>query len=140
MIDRTKQKLDVFKNICLELASLSYDSKYKVAAIIITKDFRKICSIGYNGNYRGGPNERESNSHGDSGFLHAEENALYHLSVDWEKRSDLIMIVTHRPCRMCLKRIINSGITKVYYINEYVDKNNNSNNFIKNTSIILNKL
>lgn len=138
--DRYKLKLNVFKGVCENLANLSYDSKMKVAAIVISDDFREICSIGYNGNYKGGPNERESDQVGMSGFLHAEENALFHLSVDYEKRSKLIMIVTHKPCRMCIKRIINSGIKRVYYINDYSDNGNNFDSFVNNTSITMSKL
>lgn len=112
-------KLDTFKRMCLELASLSHDPKLKVAALIITADFMEICAMGYNGNYKGGSNERESMETGASGFLHGEENALYHLCKPYELRSNLLMICTHKPCPMCAKRIVNSGIKTVLYVNEY---------------------
>lgn len=118
-ISRYDLKLATFKNICLELSNLSYDPKYKVATIIFTKDFREICAIGYNGNYKGGPHTRESTTTGQSGFLHSEENALLHLTRPFEFRDNLIMMCTYKPCEMCAKRIINSGIKTVYYINEY---------------------
>ena len=91
LLDREKQKLSVFMKMCRELSTLSYDAKYKVSAIIITKDYREVCAIGYNGSYKGGPNERSSLDHGESGFLHAEENALFHLCKPYELRKDLIM-------------------------------------------------
>ena len=119
MSDRNNLKLSVFKNMTLELARLSHDSKMKVATMIITQDFREICSIGYNGNYKNGPNERESMDIGMYGFLHSEENALYHLCKPYELRNNLIMICTHKPCPMCAKRIVNSGIGNVAYVNEY---------------------
>jgi len=112
-------KIAVFKNMCLELANLSHDPKFKVSAMIISDDFREICSIGYNGNYKNGPNERESNETGMSGFLHGEENALYHLCKPYELRSNLIMICSHKPCPMCAKRIVNSGIRTVLFVNDY---------------------
>lgn len=118
-MNRQKLKLDVFKKMCLELSTLSHDPKFKVASLIITEDFREICSMGYNGNYKGGPNERESLETGKSGFLHAEENALFHLCKPYELRNHLLMICTHKPCPMCAKRIVNSGIQRVFYINEY---------------------
>ena len=58
---------------------------------------------------------------GNSGFLHAEENALFHLCKPYELRGDLIMMCTHKPCSMCARRIVNSGIKNVVYHSDYVD-------------------
>lgn len=140
MNHRYQQKLKAFQNICQNVAELSYDPKYKVGSIIFTPDFREICAMGYNGNYKGGPNEREGLETGQSGFLHAEENALYHLTKDWDKRASLIMMVTHRPCRMCMKRIINSGIKTVYYLEDYNDPADNSDDFVSNLGILIKKV
>lgn len=116
---RAATKLSVFRDVCRSISTLSYDEKYRVGTIIITDDFRDICAIGYNGNYKGGPNERDSELTGQSGFLHAEENSLFHLSVPYELRERLIMICTHKPCPMCAKRIVNAGIKRVLYMNDY---------------------
>jgi dCMP deaminase len=106
-------------SICETIASLSYDTKMKVGTVIITHDFREICAVGYNGNFKGGPNKRDSDEVGKSGFLHSEENALLHLSKPYEIRSGLVMLCTHTPCPMCAKRIVNSGIERVIYLHEY---------------------
>lgn len=119
--DRHLQKLTVFMKMCNELSTLSYDPKYKVSSIIITSDYREVCAIGYNGGYKGGPNERSSLEHGNSGFLHAEENALFHLCKPYELRNELLMLCTHKPCSMCARRIVNSGIRRVIYEHDYVD-------------------
>lgn len=121
-LDRHRQKLSVFMKMCRELSTLSYDSKYKVASIIITNDYREVCAIGYNGGYKGGPNERISLEAGRSGFLHAEENALFHLCKPYELRHNLLMLCTHKPCSMCARRIVNSGIQKVLYDKSYDDE------------------
>lgn len=118
---RHAQKMAVFMKMCRELSTLSYDTKYKVASIIITEDYREVCAIGYNGSYKGGPNERSSLETGLSGFLHAEENALFHLCKPYELRGDLLMLCTHKPCSMCAKRIVNSGIKRVIYDIDYID-------------------
>jgi len=118
-IKRTRMKLEKFMEIASVLSTFSYDDKWRVGTIIITDDFREICAIGYNGNYRGGPNQRDSLEFGQSGFLHSEENALLHLSKDYDLRSGLILICTHEPCPMCAKRIINSGISRVLYRTSY---------------------
>jgi dCMP deaminase len=120
-LNRRKQKISVFMKMCRELSTLSYDSKYKVASIIITQDYREVCAIGYNGGYKGGPNERSSLEPGKSGFLHAEENALFHLCKPYELRNELLMLCTHKPCSMCARRIVNSGIKKVIYDLNYED-------------------
>jgi dCMP deaminase len=120
--NRHLQKLEVFMKMCKELSTLSYDEKYKVSSIIITSDYREVCAIGYNGSYKGGPNQRSSLEHGGSGFLHAEENALFHLCKPYELRNNLLMLCTHKPCSMCAKRIVNSGIQKIVFDIDYVDQ------------------
>ena len=35
----------------------SYDPRHRVGAVIVTSDNQQVLSIGYNGNYSGGPNE-----------------------------------------------------------------------------------
>jgi dCMP deaminase len=138
--ERKSLKLNTFANMCNELANLSHDEKYKVACLIFTNDFREICSIGYNGNYKGGPNIRESLETGKSGFLHAEENALYHLCKDFNLRKNLIMLCTHTPCPMCAKRIVNAGIKNVIYINDYFELGNETKNIFENSDIFCGKL
>jgi len=137
--DRSKLKLEVFKEICKSISTLSYDDKYKVGTIIITEDFRDICAIGYNGNYKGGPNKRDSEDTGMSGFLHAEENCLLHLSKPYELRDKLIMICTHKPCPMCAKRIVNAGIKKVLYIKDYTAAGDGTAEIFKNANVEVEK-
>jgi dCMP deaminase len=119
MNERHLQKMRTYMNICESIASLSYDPKFKVGTVIITDDFREICAVGYNGNYKGGPNARDSEETGGSGFLHSEENALFHLGKPYELRGYLTMLCTHKPCPMCAKRIVNSGLKKVIYKTDY---------------------
>jgi dCMP deaminase len=140
MTERQLMKLDVFKSMCLELSRLSHDSKMKVATIIITDDFREVCAIGYNGNYKGGPNERESMETGQSGFLHSEENALFHLSKSFELRNKLIMICTHKPCPMCAKRIVNSEIKRVLYVEDYCGLGNSTDEIFLNGGVRCSKI
>lgn len=137
---RSQHKLSVFKQICLNVSALSYDEKFKVGTIIITDDFRDICAIGYNGNYKGGPNCRDSMDTGASGFLHSEENALFHLSKPYELRDKLIMICTHKPCPMCAKRIVNAGIKNVLYISDYDEAGPGTDEIFSNSRIHCEKI
>lgn len=134
--DRQKKKFLVFMNIAKQISSLSYDDKFKVGSVIITDDFREICSMGYNGNYKGGPNERDSLETGKSGFLHSEENALLHLSKPYELREKLVLICTHLPCPMCAKRIVNSGIKMVIFNEMYNALGNDTIKIFKESSVM----
>lgn len=107
----------------MEMARLisrrSYDPRNQVGSIVVTSDNTQVLSIGYNGNYRGGPNEVESEDPGKSGFLHSELNCL--LKLDYNNPKGKVMYVTLSPCRMCAKAIVNSGISEVVYSEEYRD-------------------
>lgn len=112
-------KIGVFARMCMTLSSLSHDPKFQVGAMVITRDFREICALGYNGSYKGGPNERESLETGKSGFIHAEENCLIHLCKPFELRKDLIMICRYKACPACARLVVNGGIRTFLYIDDY---------------------
>ena len=101
------------------IARRSYDPRHQVGAVVVSSDNTQVLAIGYNGNYKGGPNAAESLSPGQSGMIHAEFNAL--LKMDYNNPKDKILYVTLSPCRMCAKAIVNAGIKKVYYDEEYRD-------------------
>lgn len=101
------------------IADRSYDETLAVGAVIVTQDNTRMLSLGYNGNYAGGPNERESDEPGMSGFIHAEVNAI--IKSDYASHSKKTLYVTHSPCRMCCKLIVNAGISRVIYDIEYRD-------------------
>jgi len=97
----------------------SYDPRHQVGAVVVTSDNTQVLSVGYNGNYTGGPNEVESEAPGESGMLHGEINAL--LKMDYNNPKKKIMYVTLSPCRMCAKAIVNAGVSEVVYSEEYRD-------------------
>ena len=97
----------------------SYDSRLKVGSIIVSEDNTQLLSLGYNGNYSGGPNEPESTEPGQSGFLHSEVNCLIKCDFNFHKKK--VMYITHSPCRQCSKAIINGRISKVIYDIQYRD-------------------
>jgi dCMP deaminase len=101
------------------LATRSVDPRYKVGSIIVTADNTQVLAVGYNGDYKGGPNMIESTEPGQSGFIHAEVNCL--IKCDFNNHKEKKMYVTLSPCRMCAKAIINGGISEVIYDEEYRD-------------------
>jgi dCMP deaminase len=119
MEEKRKSWTEVWMNITEAIALRSYDTRLKVGAIVVSEDNTKMLSLGYNGNYKGGPNEPESLEPGQSGFIHAEMNALVKCDFNYHKKK--IMYLTHSPCRICAKLIINAEISKVVYLNKYRD-------------------
>ena len=101
------------------IAQRSYDPRFQVGAIVVTDDNTQVLAVGYNGNHAGGPNEPESPVPGQSGFIHAEINAL--LKLDYNNPKRKVMYITLSPCRMCAKAIVNAGIDEVVFSEEYRD-------------------
>ena len=110
---------EIWMNVAREISRKSYDPRLKVGAIVVAEDNTGVLSVGYNGNYKGGPNEQESSEPGKSGFLHAELNCIVKLDYNFHKKKH--MYVTHSPCRDCAKIIINAGISRVIYSIPYRD-------------------
>lgn len=109
----------VWADVVRNVSRRSPDPSFKVAAIVVTDDNTQLLSLGYNGDHAGGSNSRESEVPGESGFIHAEVNALIKLDFNSPKRKK--MYVSLSPCRMCAKAIINARIDEVIYIDEYRD-------------------
>jgi dCMP deaminase len=109
----------IWMDMAISISRRSYDPMWKVGAIVVTGDNTSVLSVGYNGNYSGGPNSIESTDRGCSGMIHAEINAL--LKLDYHNHKRKVMYVTLSPCRMCAKAIVNSGIDEVVYLQEYRD-------------------
>lgn len=106
-------------NIARTVAERSYDPRLKVGAIIVSDDNTRLLSLGYNGNYRGGPNQPDSVDPGLSGFIHAEVNALVKCDYNFNRKK--VMYLTHSPCAQCAKVIINADISQVVYDEVYRD-------------------
>ena len=111
---------DVWAEFAGIISQRSCDSKHKVGAVIVTTDNTQVLAIGYNGDEKGGSNKRFSSKKGESGFIHAELNAL--LKCDFNFPKDKKMYVTLSPCIMCAKAIINSDIKEVIYSEKYDDE------------------
>lgn len=99
------------------IAERSCDSKYKVGAVVVNSENTQVLSIGYNGDQKGGNNQRESEETGKSGFIHAEINAL--IKMDYNNPCKKKMYLTLSPCDVCAKAIVNAGIDEVYYAEFY---------------------
>lgn len=121
--NRLKHKVEIFKNIAEQVALLSVSQTTKVGCIAVKKDFTKVASIGYNGRYPGCPynpdtdGEEKSLDPGESGFTHAEINAIAKFKE--HDPENYIVIVTLSPCESCLQALLIQGFRDIYYIEEY---------------------
>ena len=107
----------IWINFAKSIAERSCDSKYKVGAVVVNGENTQVLSIGYNGDQKGGNNQRESEETGKSGFIHAEINAL--IKMDYNNPCKKKMYLTLSPCDVCAKAIVNAGIDEVYYAGFY---------------------
>lgn len=126
--------LDVWVNLAKDLALRSTCSRLQVGAVVVSADLKIIYSYGYNGNYRGGPNECDRPEEvGNCGCIHAEDNASrYSLG----KGDNMVLIATVVPCLTCSKRIINDGkIWKVIYLQDY--RSEEGKNLLENNGIFV---
>jgi len=53
--------------------------------------------------------------------LHAEQNAVIQAAVHGVAIKDAVCYVTHQPCLLCAKILINAGIDKVVFQGAYPD-------------------
>lgn len=109
----------IWMQVAETIAQRSHHSTFKVGSLIVTSDNTQVLSLGYNGNAAGLSNVPKSEVPGYSGLLHAEMNAL--LKMDYNNPKDKVMYLTLSPCEYCAMAIINSGVKKVIYKEEYRD-------------------
>ena len=118
------------------ISKRSYDPRHRVGAVVVTEDNTQVLSVGYNGNYSGGPNEVESLVPGESGMIHAEINALLKMDYNNPKRKKIYLTLS--PCRACSKAIVNAGISEVVFKEQYRDMSGIE--ILKSAGLIVRKL
>ena len=96
----------------------SYCKRRQVGALLV-KD-RMIISDGYNGTPSGFENICEDESGATKPYvLHAEANAISKVAKSGNSSEGATLYVTASPCLDCAKLIIQSGIRRVVYRDEY---------------------
>ena len=99
-------------------AQNSYCKRRKVGALLV-KD-KMIISDGYNGTQSGFENVCEDENGVTKPYvLHAEANAITKVAKSGNSSAGATLYVTASPCVECSKLIIQSGITRVVYRDEY---------------------
>lgn len=130
MITHKQHNLDkLYLDIAERLSQESHSMRSKVGAILV-KD-NSIIAEGWNGTPSGWDNECEewqpAMDYADGTFitkkevLHAESNALMKVARSTNSSEDSTLYTTLSPCYDCAKLIVQSGIKRVVYKNEYRD-------------------
>jgi dCMP deaminase len=113
--------MEKFDHSYLEMAEIwaqnSYCKRRKVGALLV-KD-RMIISDGYNGTPSGFENICEEDGVTKPYVLHAEANAITKVAKSGNSSEGATLYVTASPCLECSKLIIQSGIKRVVYGEEY---------------------
>lgn len=65
--------------------------------------------------------------------LHAETNAIAKLARSTESGLDASIFITHAPCLDCAKLIFQSGISNVYFRNQY--RNTDGIDFLNKSNV-----
>ena len=95
----------------------SYCKRRQVGALLV-KD-RMIISDGYNGTPSGFENICEENGVTKPYVLHAEANAISKVAKSGNSAEGATLYITASPCLECAKLIIQAGIRRVVYSDEY---------------------
>ena len=115
---------DYFMQITFEVAKRSTCPRAAVGAVIVRD--KRILTTGYNGSPAGLAHCTEVGCLMVNGHcvraLHAEQNAIIQGALHGVNVSDSTVYVTHQPCLICAKEIINAGIERVVYAGHYPDE------------------
>jgi dCMP deaminase len=114
--------MEKFDHRYIEMAEIwaknSYCKRRQVGALIV-KD-KMIISDGYNGTPSGFENICEDENGVTKPYvLHAEANAITKVAKSGNSSEGATLFVTASPCLECSKLIIQSGIKRVVYRDEY---------------------
>ena len=117
----TNKELDLYLRIAKAVAKSGTCGRLQVGSVI-AKD-KVVLGIGFNGSAKG-DDHCDTHGHIMQGnhcirAIHSEENAIINAARSGTSTIGSIMVCTHKPCYRCLQRIINAGIIKCYYDQDY---------------------
>ena len=139
---------EYFMNLALQTAKRSTCPRAFVGAVLV-KD-KRIISTGYNGSPAGLPHctevgcqMRNLNSGKNQvehcvRTVHAEQNAIIQAAIHGISTKGSILYVTHQPCHLCAKMLVNAGVEKIIYNATY--KNEDAESVLKDAKIPMNQL
>ena len=112
----------MFDKNYLDMAAIwaknSYCKRRQVGALLVKN--RMIISDGFNGTPSGFENQCEDENNTTKPYvLHAEANAITKVAKSGNSSEGATLYITTAPCIECAKLIIQAGIVRVVYAEEY---------------------
>lgn len=117
-------------------ASNSYCKRRQVGALLVKN--KMIISDGFNGTPAGFENVCEEDGHTKPYVLHAEANAITKVAKSGNSSDGATLYVTAAPCIECSKLIIQAGIKRVVYTDEY--RLEDGINLLKRAGVVVEKI
>lgn len=110
-----------FLKIAREVATRATCPRLHVGCVLV-KD-KRIIATGYNGSTKGAPHCDDDGCHMVGGScvrtIHAEQNAINQCAEYGVSAKGSTAYVTHKPCLLCTKSLIQAGIERIVFINDY---------------------
>jgi dCMP deaminase len=108
---------DYFMELAILAAKRSKDSTHQVGSCIVDNQ-NNILSLGYNGMPKGIKDTKDiwSDEQKHLYVVHSELNAILNAHCDLQ---NTILYCTLFPCNECAKAIVQAGIKKVVYLNDF---------------------
>jgi len=143
------ERIDIdiyFMKIAETIKERSTCKKQKVGAVLVKE--KHIIATGYNGAPTGiahcktCPRLHEDHMAKTSKCrgVHAEENTIIQSALHGVSTKNSTLYSTHFPCISCIKTLINAGVKKIYYKNDYNMNNKIKMNMIKESGIKIKKV
>jgi dCMP deaminase len=103
------------------ISSRSPDLRLKVGCVLV-KD-NHVISMGYNGFLPKVEHMSFIENGHEQATVHAEQNSISDCAKRGVKTDGAIAYITHYPCINCFKILASSGITQIYYRDDYKNHN-----------------
>lgn len=114
-----------YMDIATTIAERSHDAETKVGAVLVNNISGAIVATGYNGFVRGANDSILPNTRPDKYeyILHAEQNLIANSARHGISMDNCSLVCTLSPCKLCMRMLLNCGITKVIAKELYKDFN-----------------
>lgn len=117
-MDKQTKRDQLYMRMARTWAENSYCKRRQVGALLVKNQM--IISDGYNGTPSGFENNCEDKNNVSKPYvLHAEANAITKVARSNNSSEGATLYVTASPCMECSKLIIQAGIKRVVYGEEY---------------------
>ena len=108
---------EYFKEIVQVTAKRSPCERLKVGCLLVRDN--RIIAQGYNGFLPGCQHKSIVRDNHEQATVHAEQNAICDCAKRGVSCNNSVAYISHYPCLICTRLLLASGISKIYYINDY---------------------